>query len=240
MAYIPAYESSELRLEAAVEATRQVAADERPPHAVLQRLQSAVRAADAEGETAGAGAPIGRLGHLLQSVPHWMKVAAAAVLIIGFGGSLSYLLVGNDRTEALAGVRSRLRESETMSFTARIYQPGREPVTFHARFREPGWMRQESPAGVVNVLDFSSRQGLTLLPEHGRALRVWLGHLPDATDVADGRFNYIAELRALLDRGNVEMLTARNVQGRPACGFRLRHKGRLMDLWLDAGTGDPL
>ncbi len=236
MAYIPPDESS---LDAAVHATRHVADGEQPPAAVLQRVRKAVHTAVGQEVHPGESAT-GRVGHLLRSIPHWMKAAVAAVLIIGFGGTLSYLLVGSDRTEALAGVRSRLRESETMSFTARVHQPGRPPVTFRAMFREPGWMRQESTDGVVSVLDFSSRQGLTLLPGHGRALRVWLGRLPDATDAVDGRFNYIAELRDLLDRGDVEMLTARRVQGRPACGFRLRHQGRSMDVWLDAGTGDPL
>jgi hypothetical protein len=242
------YEQDGPELRAA-EALRVCCPQQECPPEVLRRVRQAVRCEAAGGcEVISGGAedhvePPGRtwIGRRIIQMPFWAKVAAAAAIIIGFGGTLNMMLTGGGGKPALADVRERIVAAPAMRFTARVYRPGASRATeYDVQFRRPGWVRQEGPNGVVSVLDFSTRQGLTLLPSQKRAIRVTLGSLAHPSSLRDGEWNFVAEVRRLLDSPNVQPLGSRRIDGRDASGWHASAGRRWLRAWLDLETGEPL
>jgi outer membrane lipoprotein-sorting protein len=241
------YQPDGMELRAA-EALRNAHANEPCPPEVLQRASLAVHAELATSPTRSTAGeidpePPGRtwIGRRIVQLPFWCKVAAAAVIIIGFGGTVNMLLTGGGYKPVLADVRERISAAKTIGFTARVIPPGdAESSQFRVQFRRPGWVRQEAPSGIVSVLDFSTRQGLTLIPAQNRAIRLTLGNLADPSSLRDGRWNFVADVRDLLDSPNVRPLGSRRINGRVASGWYAQAGRRWLRAWLDSETGEPL
>jgi len=229
-------------VDLATRALRQTPAPPGPPAEVLATLNAL------DGRvSAGAQAP-----HALQiktgrfPMRRVMSIAAAVLLFAGIG-AVVYALLGSSKSVAFAEVRRQIEQLETMrwhtSMDLKLTVPGAPGhLEMDCYYKMPGLMRQEitipgMPDKAINAVDFSTGKVLSLIPAEKQAVMIDLGQLPKAA--RDKQKDFVAEMKKMVQGDAIELGT-KEINGRPAKGFRVTRNQQVMDIWVDPKTGAPL
>ena len=115
-------------------------------------------------------------------MPRYTK-AAAAVLLIAAVGLLIFLAVGpGAATISWADVQRKIRQAETLTFTATMEQEGVPPMKIKAMAKGSATRQEMSePHEMVIILDPVKKQVLTLVPGEKQAVLANLAGLPEST-----------------------------------------------------------
>jgi len=227
-------ENDEL-LERATEALRDTPVPPGPPEDVL----GMVGCLDGLAHPAGASPVLQTRRFPMKRI---LSIAAAVVLFLGLAG-VAYFFLGRNATVAFAEVQRQIEQIETMKWhisMAMYPKPGK--LEMECFYKEPGLMRQEvilSATGekVISLVDFQSGKVLSLVPAEKTAVVVDMGQMPEA--VRKQHQNPVAELKKRI-QGNAEELGTKQIQGRPAKGFRVTKNAQTMDIWVDPHSGSPV
>jgi outer membrane lipoprotein-sorting protein len=204
----------------------------------------------------------GRIKHMSTHKRLFQVAAVAAALVIAL--AVWMLLPSDGKTGVVfADVQRRIERTQTMTLTATAEMKGmRKPMTMKMFFKYPGLMRQEMtmdadaflPAGtsrpasmpapekVINVFDMSGQKGLTLIPNHKKALVYELKNLPAETIARTKEQNLLQRLKEAVS-GEHQELGVKKIDGVEAKGYRCKAADMhlaTMDIWVDASTGKPL
>lgn len=188
-------------------------------------------------------------------------LATAAVVVV----TLLFVYVGDQRTGVAFGdVLKQLRSARTVvyKFAVEVEMAGMPGatrpmtvVTHHIMYREPGLMRMTmwpgpaSPAGdllseqvkqmasVVTIIDSQRGEMVSLIQASKQAIRTTFNPLDAAS--ADSPIVALDRLRNLRS-GSEREVGRKEVDGRPAEGFRLHEDGLVWTVWADPETSFPL
>lgn len=167
------------------------------------------------------------------------KLSAAAAVIAALAVTLIW--VGGDGSGvAWAEVRDRVRNARTFSFLAVQCQEGREATAIKFMMMQPGLVRMEveSDGGkTVRILDASHKKMLILDERAETAVLMDLSSMSKQVARDMQVTTMLAKLKELTDKPD-ERLGDKQIDGRAVTGFRTRHPAQILDVWVDARTGD--
>jgi len=229
-------ENDEL-LERATEALRDTPMPPGPPEDVL----GMVGCLDGLAHPAGASPVLQTRRFPMKRI---LSIAAAVVLFLGLAG-VAYFFLGRNATVAFAEVQRQIEQIETMKWHMSMNvtyptQPGK--MEMECFYKEPGLLREEivlatTGGKVISTVDFQTGKVLSLVPAQKTAVVVDLGQMPEVTRKRSK--NFVADMKKTV-QGNAEELGTRQIQGRPAKGFRATKNAQTMDIWVDPHSGSPV
>ena len=210
----------------------------------LEGLEGELRqmpAPEAPGELEGrllADIPVGKGGQRGWYRGRLVRVAVAALVIIGVFGVLAWLISGNGTvTISFAQVIEPIRDAGSLSYTETTQVEGRSAGAcyYYMQF-ELGRSRRSVEGGRVTIMDNQHMgQALILDPATKTA---WISKL--TLRRASTPVRSIIEEVKYFQAGQETDLGTKEIDGRKAVGFRLRYHRRDYDVWANARTGAPV
>ena len=175
----------------------------------------------------------------ISTMPRYTK-AAAAVLLIAAAGLVVFLAVGPGATTvSWAEVQRKIRQAETLTFTATMEQEGVPPMKIKA-MAKGSVTRQEmsEPTEMVIILDVAKKQVLTVVPGEKEAVLANLAGLPESTRKGLQDKDLARALKELIDEEGAAV-GQKTLAGRKAQGYRVSEGGDVqLTIWADASTCD--
>lgn len=221
-------------VDRAVRALRATPVPHDAPPEVLERLAAACPGEPRQGTAKS-------LMRRISTMPRYTK-AAAAVLLIAAAGLVVFLIVGpGAATVSWADVQRKIRQAETLTFTATMEQEGVPPMKTKV-MAKGSVTRQEmsEPHEMVIILDPVKKQVLTLVPGEKQAVLANLAGLPESTRKGLQDRDLARALKELIDEEGAAV-GEKTLAGRKAQGYRVGEGEQAqLTIWADAGTGDPL
>jgi len=164
-----------------------------------------------------------------------IKFATAAVIIVAVLIGLHYL--GGPAGTVYADVVEQLQKARTLMYTvtSSTAVEGIPDMEIEVAFKEPGYMRMAMPGGYVTVMDWTTGEGLSIIPPRNQFIEMDMENMPD--DAARREFDAIERLRTLPDRAD-EDLGERTMDGRTVHGFRVNEAGKSYTVWIEPKTRD--
>jgi outer membrane lipoprotein-sorting protein len=211
-------------LEVAVRALRQTPVPDGPPAEVLAAAAAAGAAARSR-PWASARQVVGRF-------------AVAAALVAGVGLAVHYLgLFG--RSVAFADVAAHFQHARTVYFRYTAQVEGQPPMVMKYTLAAPSAarVRTSAPKDQILIFDHARGEGLMLLPESKQAVK-----LTSADKLPGGAAPVAEMIRSLQEfaHDTVDDLGPRQIDGKPAVGFRVRKAMLDYSVWADPKTKLPL
>ena len=170
--------------------------------------------------------------------PRWIAAALVAVCLLSW-------FVLSDRSQqafALDDMIETIMTAKSARFRTTARMGDQPALTAKALFLEPSRIRQEMENGYINIADWKAGKMVGLDPKSKRATVINLLNMPE--DQRPG--NQFEQLRDQLRKAqidpdkNVERLGQKEIEGRPAVGFRFKTKLQPMTIWADPKTHLPL
>lgn len=164
------------------------------------------------------------------------KLAAAAVIIIAV--VLAVLQFGSPfESKAFAAVVEQLNNARTITYSVITKTNVESMPTIRTMwaFKEPGYLRTTTADGFVVVFDAIQGKGISIMPPERKYLEIEETNIPD--DPSKDPFVVVENLRTLPNRADEE-LGEREIDGRPAMGFRVNKDDITTTVWIDPHTGD--
>lgn len=182
--------------------------------------------------------PLKTLLKRIGAMNRWTRLAAAALLAVAVAGGV--VLLAGRKAVAFADVKKQIQEASTLSYTIRV-EHGGKTTTAKVYLKMPGRMRQEvADPGQVTVFDADRQRSVSLIPAQKLAVVVDIAGAADLVRQKAEQTQKAAQpFKDLLD-GQKQDLGRKDVDGRPADGYRLTRAGTTMDLWVDPKTGNPV
>jgi outer membrane lipoprotein-sorting protein len=167
----------------------------------------------------------------------WVRFAAAAVLVLGLVGGM--MLFTEHRAVAFADVKRQIQGARSLTYKMRMEQ-GDKALDFKIYLRLPGQMRQEAPGELITVFDFQKQRSVSLIPKQKQAMVLDIRGAADLVREKELEARKSAQpFNELLD-GQKQDLGRRQIDGKPAIGYRLTQAGMTMNLWVDPWSGNPV
>ena len=225
------------------ETLRATILDRLGPEETVANGAEVIRTADAISVTTGERA---------QTMKRITKLAVAATVLVALG-TIFWTTVGGSSNLAFADVAKALDSlrSATYDFTSEINGPvDGKTTTVNAKgyFLAPALERVEMSMSVgsakdtgtsIMILDCLAAKGITLLPEHKKAMII---NISTTEKSAGGTANMFEMVRRLVREEStvsgkkVESLGNKEIDGSLAVGFRTRNNMGDMTLWADPQT----
>jgi outer membrane lipoprotein-sorting protein len=243
-------------VDEAFQALRRTQSPEGPDSQALEQTLRAVHQAQQKP-------PRVSLVERIRNVDKLIKYPVAAAVTLAVLAGAAYLLLGPHAGVAFADVRQQIEQTQTMTMMATAEMNVMEtPMTMKMKmyFKSPGLMRQEmtmevgaapaagttekatAPAAqaVVNIIDFSSQKGISLVPSQKKALVFEFKNVPAEALAKVKEQDFLEKLKKAV-AGEHEELGEKTIDGRKAKGYRCKiEASSTMDIWVDASSGNPI
>jgi outer membrane lipoprotein-sorting protein len=211
-----------------------VDAQPRPEHQAELRRRMLAAFDQARGETAAPGGS--RLAGLRSLIVNrrFMRVAAAAAIVVCVVGVVAVWNPTARSGVALAAVRQRVEQARTACFKLTWYRDGKVEYSGEVKWREPGLMRWEVP-GMITIYDWDKGKFVVLMTEARTA------HSAEISDL-DNPYHrdWIHNLKEMIGSESAEEAGRKDVSGPQAKGWRFREEGWVCTIWADAKTAELL
>jgi outer membrane lipoprotein-sorting protein len=174
----------------------------------------------------------------------WSRICRPMLRLAVAGAALVLLTVAVGRFGALGGVAfadvaGKLRDAKTLFFRTTMTAPGQQPMVMKYSLAAPAQMRMRTgrAVGPTLILDTSRSEGLMLIPESKRAIKLTLAdELPMGLSPVNDMIRSIREFAA----DSVDDLGPKRIGDRPAVGFRVTRQTTTFDVWADPKTKLPV
>jgi outer membrane lipoprotein-sorting protein len=169
-----------------------------------------------------------------------LRIAAVLFVAAGIVGVAGFLM-SRSATVAWADVAKQISNIQTLTFTMTMQVPVMGEMKVKYSFMEPGLMRQDwlGPQPVSAVVDMKAGIMLNLVPAQKLAMRFALSGLDEQARAKIDQENFANKFSLMAKEKGIE-IGHREINGRAAKGFRVQQGQQTIDLWVDAGTGQPL
>ncbi|MHC4726336.1 MAG: hypothetical protein ACYS17_03840 [Planctomycetota bacterium] len=165
------------------------------------------------------------------------KIAAAAVIIIAVLIGIHQL---GGSTPAFADVVRPLLTARTATYKMTVNMEGEQAQTVEGMFMEPSRMRQVMPGGVIQIIDMSQGQMITLMPAEKKVMIVEMENVPEEQKGKVNMFHAIRDLIRQTDDESVEFIDEQKIDGVNAIGYHVGERNMGMTIWADAKTLLPI
>ncbi|MAE60905.1 MAG: hypothetical protein CMJ49_06045 [Planctomycetaceae bacterium] len=160
-----------------------------------------------------------------------LTVAALVIIALNSTGGIAFADIVEKAAIPRAVTWNVTADIGEMDFTMRITLDGQ------------GRMRQEidQEGGVINIMDFQKKKGITIVNAHKMAMIMDLSSVPNIDQsLEELRSNDVmAQLGAMHD-ADAESLGRQKIDDVDCVGFRTTQEGVHYDVWADADTGLPV
>ena len=186
---------------------------------------------------------------VLRMILRTRYVAAAAVVVLVTGVLCVMTLTGTESTIAYGQVRERLESAKTISYTQTVPLASGQRLRKRMMCKGRNLLRMEitplKPDGkpyyaggpsVIMIADSRIGKMLALYPEKKTATVQSFGELPPNARRVGMTFD---DLKALL-KGKDKPLGEKKIDGKRARGFQVTSPKKVIEVWVDAATDDPL
>ena len=174
------------------------------------------------------------------------RIAAAAIFVLAVGGVVLWFHA-TGTTLVLADFIEPIVDAKTARFKTTFEIPGEPPLRLDVLFLAPCRTRTEQEAWsnepkMITIEDREAGKRLTLVPGKKLAELQTAINKPSGTQPK----NLFSEMRSLLldardsSDFNREPLGKKEIDGRPAVGYRLTGRGQIINVWGDPKTGLPI
>ncbi len=169
-----------------------------------------------------------------------MPRIAAAILILAIAGIAAWLTIGRGGASiAWADVQEHIRNARTLTYKISIQQEGKPNLEMDVMYMDPGLMRQElympETGRIVKTMDLREGKLLVLLESQKQAIFVDMNKIPKSKVQKD----LLARMRSLIEEAEAE-LGEKEIDGRPARGYRVTKDGFDLTIWADIETARPV
>jgi outer membrane lipoprotein-sorting protein len=174
----------------------------------------------------------------------WGRVRSPVLRLVAAAAALVVLTLAVGRFGAIGGlafadVADRLRQAQTLFFRTTLTADGQPPVEMKYSMAAPSLVRVRTggPVGYTLILDTARSEGLMLMPEARRAIKLTLAeNLPMGLRPVTETIRSIREFAA----DSVDDLGPKRIDGKPAVGFRVKQGGQEFRVWADPRTRLPV
>lgn len=219
-------------VDRAASALRETPVPAGPPAETMQAVLAA-------GEAAGKPLKLKTFRERIFAMNRFAKIAAAVLICAAVAGLAIWL--GTPESVAWADVQEKIRKAHTLTCTISMRQEGAPAVEGKMFIKEPGLIRQEltEPEPAILIFDLKKGKLLTLAPKEKKAILIDITGLPGQIRKGHEGKDFLAKLKALVEGAESE-LGEREIAGKKAKGYKIKHKGEGLTLWVNAKTGDIL